>query len=57
MDINVGQKHKKSFKGPDGSESGSKRGKTIDMLELIPIAEVARQPCLAFVLRQNFTLT
>ena len=47
MDIDVGQKHKKSFEGPDGPESGPKRGKTIDMLELIPIAEVARQPCQA----------
>jgi len=43
----LGRNIKKSFKGLDGPESGLKRGKTIDMLELIPIAEVARQPCRA----------
>ena len=44
MDIDIGQKCKISFEGPDGTESGLKTGKTIDMLEIIPTAEVARQP-------------
>ena len=44
MDIDVGQKCKISFEGLDGTESGLKRGKTIVMLEIIPTAEVARQP-------------
>ena len=44
MNIDVGQKHKISFERPDGTEPGRKRDKTIDMLELISTAEVARQP-------------
>ena len=35
------------LEGPDGIESGSKRGKTTEMFELIPAAEVAWQHCRA----------
>lgn len=43
MDIDVGQKRKTVMEGPSGSEFGGKRGKTIEMTELIPTAKVARQ--------------
>ena len=45
MDIDVGQKRKKIIEGLDGPESGTKRGKTSDMIETISLAEVARKPC------------
>ena len=47
MDIDVRQKRKINFERPDGTESSRKQGKTIDMLELISTAKVARLPCQA----------
>ena len=44
MDIDVEQKCKISIERPDGTEPSHKRGKIIDKLELISMAEVARQP-------------
>ena len=47
MDVDVGQKRKKIIEGLDGLESGTKRGKTSDMIETISLTEVVRQPCRA----------
>ena len=40
----LGRNVKKIIEGLDGPESGTKRGKTSDMIETISSTEVARQP-------------